>query len=134
MAFQVASYYKDFIPGIIEQMYIQIELGKWDIVFDICMQIQGLEARQGDMLFVLATYYLFVKGDNEKAFEYLEELRLLIDSKEPQNHEFLYKVCQVCCRISNDPRYYYCSMIKNIKHLHWIYQKGNPVITPQWCI
>jgi hypothetical protein len=107
VAFQVASYYKGFMPGIIEQMYLQIELGKWDIVLDICMQIQGLEADQTDMLFVLTVYHLFVKGDNEKGFEYLENLRLAIDRKEPQNHEFFFKVCQVCSRICNDPRYYF---------------------------
>ncbi len=107
VAIQISSYYKGFVPGIIEQMYAQSELGKWDVVFDTCMQIQGLENDQMDMLFVLSSYYLLVKGDSEKAYEYLQELRLSVERKEPRSHEFYFNVCKICSRICNlDQKYF----------------------------
>lgn len=88
-------------------MYIQIALGKWDLAYDACMQIQGLENDQIDMLFVLSTYYLLLKGDSDKSYGYLEDLKLALEKKEPQNHEFYFNVCKIVSRIcAHDQRCY----------------------------
>ena len=99
LAYQISAFYKVFLPAIVEQIYFQIEMGRWDLAFDTCAQIQGIEPDQLDMLFVLSSYFLVIKGDKDKALQYLDELWVALEAKEPHAHEFFFNVSRICSRV-----------------------------------
>jgi hypothetical protein len=97
---QIIVYYQNFIPAMIEQIYLNIDLDNWDLALEACGRLQSVYADHIDQLLALLVHELLIKGNLSNSEEYMGTLLKALDRDEPLNHEFYFSVSRIVSRLS----------------------------------
>ena len=98
---RIIAYYPNFIPALVERMYILMEMLSWDAVLEAAQRLGGSSPDNIDSLVVLAWYEICTEGASQSAAIYLRTLRKGIEKMEPENAEILFELARPFVRLAD---------------------------------
>lgn len=101
VANRIIASYPNFIPALVERMYILLEMLSWDALLEAAQRLGGISHDNVDSMLMISWYELCCEGPSDTAATFLQTTRKAIEKLEPGNAELLYLSSRPFTRLAN---------------------------------
>lgn len=98
---RLIAYSPNFIPALVERMYILLEMLSWDSLLESAQRLIGISHEDVDALTMISWFELCCEGPSENALTYLAISRKALEKLEPNNGDAMLNLCKPFARLSN---------------------------------
>ncbi|KAJ3302797.1 Tetratricopeptide repeat protein 21B [Kappamyces sp. JEL0829] len=109
VANRIIAYFPNFIPALVERLYILQEMLSWDTLLEAAQRLSGVSNDNIDAMIMITWYEICCEGPSETVATFLKSTRKVcrsaltqaIEKLEPDNPDILYETSRPFTRLAN---------------------------------
>ncbi len=98
---RIIAYFPNFVPALVERLYILLEMLSWDALLEAAQRLGGVAQDNLDSLIMVTWFEICTEGPSDTVATYLKTLRNAIERLEPGNADILYEIARPFTRLAN---------------------------------